>query len=77
MAKINGIFNNIITKTQNGKYIIEIGNNFILGKRYGHGKSLFVFVNYSFSFNIHSPQSFIYFLKRLEKEVIKYENESR
>jgi hypothetical protein len=77
MAKINGIFNNIITKIKNGKYVLEIKNDFLSGEKIGYGKSYFEFHKSGFFYDIITEKTFILSLKNLEKEVIKYEIENK
>ena len=74
MAKINGVFNNIIVKLPNGRYILEAGNDFLAGVKYGYGKCFLEFYKYEFSAEIISRKAFLLFLKKLEKEVIKNAN---
>jgi len=75
--KMNGTFNNLIAKTQKGKYLLEIGNDFLSGDKFGYGESFFEFYESAFVYDIITEKSFILFLKQLEKEVIKNESKNK
>jgi hypothetical protein len=64
-------------KIPNGKFVLEVGKDFLSGVKYGYGKSFFKFNKYEFSYDIITEKAFILFLKRLEKEVLKNESENK
>ena len=71
MAKINPAINDIVLEIHKGKFRLEINKHFLSGEKFGSGKSFFEFYPPHFLYNLISEKTFLAFLKKLGKEVIK------